>query len=78
VKTKIAIPFGINLANDGNTVKFLENIVVDCINIDKGLNLNVDKDKNLVIYDYGVSSIDVLSTRKITILLNRDFEKKGY
>jgi hypothetical protein len=39
MKTKITIPFGINLANDCNSVKILENRVVNCINIDKGLNL---------------------------------------
>jgi hypothetical protein len=44
VKKKIDIPFGINLVSDSYNVKFLENKVLDCINIDKGLNLNVDKD----------------------------------
>jgi hypothetical protein len=49
---------------------------LNCINIDKGLYLNIDKDKNLVIHDYGVSSInDVPSTCKITIPFNTDFEQ---
>jgi hypothetical protein len=76
MKTKITIPFGTNLANDGNGVKFLENRVLDCINIDKGLNLNIDKDKNLVIHDYGITALDeVSSNRKITIPFNTDFEQ---
>jgi hypothetical protein len=76
MKTKITILFGLNLANDGNSVKFLENREFDCINIDKGLNLNIDKDKNLVIHDYGITAIDeVPSTRKITIPFNTDFEQ---
>jgi hypothetical protein len=29
MKAKITIPFGTNLANDGNSVKFLENIEFD-------------------------------------------------
>jgi hypothetical protein len=33
MKAKITIPFGINLANDGNSVKFLENGEFDCIMI---------------------------------------------
>jgi hypothetical protein len=76
VKKKTSIPFGINLASDSYSAKFLENKVLDCINIDKGLNLNVDKDKNLVIHDYGISSNSVIpSTRKITIPFNIDFEQ---
>jgi hypothetical protein len=68
MKTKITIPFGINLANDGNSVKFLENREFDCINIDKGLNLNIDKDNNL--------NIDkVSSTSKITIPFNTNFQQ---
>jgi hypothetical protein len=76
MKTKITIPFGTNLAIDGNSVKFLENRVVDCINIDKGLNLNIDKDNNLVIHDYGITALDeVSSNHKITIPFNTDFEQ---
>jgi hypothetical protein len=49
---------------------------LDCINIDKGLNLNVDKDNNLAIHDYGITAIDeVSSNRKITIPFNTDFEQ---
>jgi hypothetical protein len=49
---------------------------LDCINIDKKLNLNIDKDKNLVIHDYGITGIDeVSSNRKITVRFNTDFEQ---
>jgi hypothetical protein len=76
VRKKISIPFGINLASDSYNVKFLENKVLDCINIDKGLNLNVDKDKNLITHDYGITAIDeVPSNRKIIIPFNTDFEQ---
>jgi hypothetical protein len=49
---------------------------LDYINIDKGLNLNVDSNKNLVIHDYGITAIDeVSSNHKINIPLNTDFEQ---
>jgi hypothetical protein len=64
------------LASDSYSINFLENRVVNCINIDKGLNLNIDKDKDLVIHDYGITAIDeVSSNRKITIPFNTDFEQ---
>jgi hypothetical protein len=76
VKKKISISFRINIASDSHSVKYIENKVLDCIIIDKGLNLNVDKDKNLIIHDYGIITLDeVSSNRKITIPFNTDFEK---
>jgi hypothetical protein len=48
---------------------------LNCINIDKGLNLNIDN-KNLIIHDYGITALDeVSSNRKITIPFNTDFEQ---
>jgi hypothetical protein len=35
MKTKITIPYGTNLANDGNSAKFLENRVFDYITLIK-------------------------------------------
>jgi hypothetical protein len=63
-------------SNDNYSIQSSENKVLDYIIIDKRLNLNVDKDKNLVIHDYGVSSNEVVSsTCKITIPLNTDFQQ---